>query len=365
MWASAPPSPSPHGPVQGLPVLAPRPPLEQTGCRRDQANLLVARRSDGRLAHARMADLPEFLEPGDVVVVNISATLPAAVEVNDELVIHLSTQLSRDSAALGTWVVELRHRCGYGSTAWLGYHPDGPLHLPEGGRLDMVEPYAPENIAGRIATSQPTRLWVARLSLPRSLHDYLAAVGRPIRYGCDAQPWPITAYQTIFATEPGSAEMPSAGRGFTAELVTELVRRGVIVAPIVLHTGVSSPEAYELPYPERYRVPPATADAVNSAHGFGRKVITVGTTATRAVETAAGPDGRLHPGEGWTDLVITPQRGVRAVDGLLTGWHDPEASHLLLVETFASRELLDRSYEAAIDAGFRGHEFGDFHLILP
>ena len=197
------------------------------------------------------------------------------------------------------------------------------------------------------------------------LDEYLAGYGRPIRYGCEAGDWPIDAYQTVFATEPGSAEMPSAARGFTADLVTRLVSRGVVVAPILLHTGVASQEAGETPYPERFWVPEGTASAVNTAHATNHRVVAVGTTATRAIESAATPDGTVRPASGWTDVVITPERGAYAVDGLLTGWHDPEASHLLLVEAIVGRDPLDRSYAAALEAGYAGHEFGDFHLLLP
>jgi S-adenosylmethionine:tRNA ribosyltransferase-isomerase len=169
----------------------------------------------------------------------------------------------------------------------------------------------------------------------------------------------------VFALEPGSAEMPSAGRPFTAELVTELVARGVHVAPITLHTGVSSPERGEAPYPERYRVPAATARLVNAAHLWGGRVVAVGTTVVRALETCAESDGAVGAGEGWTRLVLTPERGLRTVDGLLTGWHEPEASHLQLLEAACGSELLERSYQAARAHGYRWHEFGDVHLILP
>jgi len=177
--------------------------------------------------------------------------------------------------------------------------------------------------------------------------------------------WPLDAYQTVFALDPGSAEMPSAGRPFTTELVTELVARGVLVAPVTLHTGVSSPERGEAPFAERYRVPPTTAQLVNAVHDWGGRVVAVGTTVVRALETAAAPDGSVSAGEGWTSLVVTPERGLRAVDGLLTGWHEPESSHLQLLEAAAGPELLERSYRAATAHGYRWHEFGDLHLILP
>ncbi len=188
--------------------------------------------------------------------------------------------------------------------------------------------------------------------------------GRPIRYGYVDRPWPLTAYQNVYSAEPGSAEMPSAGRPFTAEVITRLVAKGVDVAPIVLHTGVASLEATELPYPERMRVPEPTADRVNLAHAGGHRVIAIGTTVVRALETATEPCGVVRPYDGWTDLVITPERGVYAVDGLLTGWHEPEASHLLMLEAVADRALLERSYAASLAEGYLWHEFGDVHLII-
>lgn len=354
------------------PALAPRPPLEATGRRRDEARLLVASRTTGQLTVATMADLPTYLDPGDVVLVNNSATRPAALAVDDRLVIHLSTHI-----ADRLWTVEPRRLAGQGSLPWLDYEPQGPIALPGGGEIELVAPYRPtrpqallrrhgngSTSAGRV------RLWTAELRLPRPVDEYLAQHGRPIRYGADAGAWPLDAYQTVFAASTlsgdASAEMPSAARGFTAELVTRLVSKGVLVAPLTLHTGVASQEAGEAPYPERYQVSESTAAAVNHAKAHGHRVVAVGTTATRAIETVAETDGHVWTGGGWTDLVITPERGVRAVDGLLTGWHDPEASHLLLVEAVAGGvDLLDRSYAVASELGFAGHEFGDFHLILP
>jgi S-adenosylmethionine:tRNA ribosyltransferase-isomerase len=169
----------------------------------------------------------------------------------------------------------------------------------------------------------------------------------------------------VFAREPGSAEMPSAGRPFTPELVTELVARGIFVAPVTLHTGVSSPERGEAPYDERYRVPAATARLVNAVHYWGGRVIAVGTTAVRALETVAADDGTVDEGDGLTNVVVTPERGVHAVDGLLTGFHDPDSSHLQMLEAIGGADLVERAYRAAREHGYLFHEFGDVHLILP
>ena len=220
--------------------------------------------------------------------------------------------------------------------------------------LALEHPYGPGN-----------RLWVARLDLGEDPLGWLETHGRPIQYGYSPRPWPLQAYQNVYAREPGSAEMPSAGRPFTAELITQLVAKGIRIAPIVLHTGVSSLEADEFPYPERLRVPAATASLVNATRNEGGRVVAIGTTVVRALETAARDDGILRPIDGWTDLVISPERSLLAVDGLLTGWHEPVSSHLLMLEAITGRDLLVDSYRAALNLGYRWHEFGDSHLILP
>ncbi len=311
--------------------------------------LLVATRSDGALVQSRFDDLPHHLTAGDLLVVNTSATLPAALPgrlASRPLELHLSTP-----APDGHSVVELR-------TAELQPLPPPPMgtrvDLPAGGRADLV---------ARVAGSD--RLCVARLSLGTTLDRYLEIHGNPIRYGHSEPALPIDAYQTVFALEPGSAEMPSAGWPFTTGLVTELVARGVLVAPITLHAGVSSLEHGETPHPERYRVPAVTARLVNAVHSWGGRVVAVGTTVARALETVAARDGEVAPGAGSTRVTLTPARGLRAIDGLLTGWHEPESSHLELLEAAAGRHLLRRSYAVALAHGYRWHEFGDSHLILP
>jgi S-adenosylmethionine:tRNA ribosyltransferase-isomerase len=327
-------------------------PPEARGVARDGVRMLVASRATGELVDTTFRNLPEFVASGDLLVVNTSATVPAAVGTADGRVAHFSTELPDGDGT--RWVVELRRPCGAGSLPDDTAPPGDRVGLDGGGALELVT---------RFPEDGPPRLWVAipRLGVP--VLDYLARYGHPIRYGCTESRWPIDAYQTTFAEEPGSAEMPSAARGFTPELVTRLVSKGVGIAPITLHTGVSSQEAGEPPYAEWYRVPAATAERVNAAHDAGHAVIAIGTTPTRALETVAGADGHAHAGEGWTEVVVTPERGVRLVDGLLTGWHEPEASHLRLLEAVAGRDLLDRSYAAALELGYRWHEFGDLHLI--
>jgi S-adenosylmethionine:tRNA ribosyltransferase-isomerase len=329
-------------------------PPETRGIARDEVRMLVASRATRELVDTTFRNLPDFVAPGDLLVVNTSATVPAAVDTADRRVVHFSTELPDGDGS--RWVVEVRRSCGAGSLPDGSAQPGDRIPLQGGGTVDLVRHFPEDG---------PPRLWVAVPHLPTPVLDYLARYGRPIRYGCTELRWPIDAYQTAFGIDPGSAEMPSASRGFTPEVVTRLVTKGVGIAPITLHTGVSSQEAGEPPYAEWYRVPAATAERVNAAHDAGHAVIAVGTTPTRALETVAAADGRAHAGGGWTDVVVTPERGVRLVDGLLTGWHEPEASHLQLLEAVAGRDLLDRSYDAALELGYRWHEFGDLHLIAP
>jgi S-adenosylmethionine:tRNA ribosyltransferase-isomerase len=335
--------------VDVLPGLEAREPPEVRGEGRDDVALLVARRHDLELVHARFRELPRFLSVGDLLVINVSATLPAALEARlggKPLQLWLST-----STLDGTWLVELR-------TSDRRPFPRPPLPA----RLDLPGGVDAELVA-RFAGSD--RLAVARVELGEPLEDYLRRYGQPVRYGYVPERWPLAAYQTVFAREPGSAEMPSAGRPFTAELVTELVARGILVAPVILHTGLSSPERDEPPSPERFHVPATTAGLVNAVRSWNGRVIAVGTTVVRALETVAAADGSLSEGQGWTSLAVTPERGLRAIDGLLTGWHESASPHLELLEAAAGAELLERSYRAALEHGYRWHEFGDLHLILP
>ena len=324
-------------------------PPESRGLRRDQVRLLVA--NGAAVWHARFADLGRFLSPGDLVVVNTSATLPAAVDA-DGVVVHFSTALDEPD----TWLVELRRPDQSGPVG--DAVPGERITLPAGASLTLLG-----------ATG---RLWRARVTVPGGVRGYLARHGRPIAYGYLRGRFPLAAYQTVFARDPGSAdlpgagsaELPSAGRPFTAELVTGLVAAGITVAPVTLHTGVSSLEGDEPPQPERFAVPEPTARQVNLARRTGGRVVAVGTTVARALETVARPDGTVVAGGGWTDLVLGPDRPARVVDGLVTGWHEPHASHLLLLEAVAGAELVQRAYDAALTNRYLWHEFGDSCLLF-
>ncbi|MFG3112687.1 S-adenosylmethionine:tRNA ribosyltransferase-isomerase [Streptomyces tendae] len=368
--------------------LSARVPVEQRepGLDRGGVRLLVSRGTE--VSHHAFAELPGLLRAGDLLVVNTSPTLAAAVDGrvgHARVVVHFSTRGDD-----GRWAVELREPDGRGTTraraemtgtthartdvtgvtrarAEEGEGVEGRgcgglagtrVRLPGGARLVLEEPLS----------ARGERLWWARVSgavVPALLREH----GRPIRYSYTERDQPLSVYQTVFALPyadgTGSAEMPSAARPFTAGLVAELVSRGVQFAPVTLHTGVASAESHEPPYPERFTVPEASARLINAARAGDGRVVAVGTTAVRAVESAAGADGVVRARAGWTDLVVTPERGVRVVEGLLTGLHEPEASHLLMLEAVAGRAAIDRGYEAAVRGRYLWHEFGDVHLLLP
>jgi S-adenosylmethionine:tRNA ribosyltransferase-isomerase len=337
-------------------------PPEARGLTRDGVRLMVSRGAPPHITHHRFSALVDALEPGDLLVINTSGTLNAALDGiradGSALEAHLSTHLPGD-----LWTLELRLPGPHGTLPFREGQAGETIGLPGGASATLLAPYATDRAS--MSDEDGVRLWLATLALPCPLESYLARHGFPIRYSYVPRRWPSKYYQTVYATELGSAEMPSAGRAFTAEIITSLVARGVQVAPLLLHTGVASLEDHEPPYEEYYRVPLATARAVNAAHASNRRTVAVGTTVVRALETVTDEEGTTHPGEGWTRLVITPERGIRAVDGLLTGLHEPRASHLAMLEAIAGREHVAAAYQEALRQRYLWHEFGDLHLLLP
>jgi len=329
--------------------LAAREPAEAAGGRRDDVRLLVSRGE--AVSHHRFRELPRLLAAGDLLVVNNSATLPAALDARPDdgppLVVHVST-----ARADGAWLVELRRPAGGSTVPFDGPAGAGLRLAVEGGTLTLREPFT-------------SRLWVAAADVPGTMVEYLTGHGRPIRYAYTDRDWPLSTYQNAYATEPGSAEMPSAGRPLTGAVLAELAGRGVLVAPVTLHTGVASAEVDEPPYPEWFAVPAATARLVGQVRAAGGRVVAVGTTVVRALESAVDRAGEVRPAAGWTDRVIGPSDPIRAVDGLLTGLHEPRASHLRMLTAVAGEPALRAAYAEALRGRYHWHEFGDVHLLLP
>lgn len=345
-------------------------PTEVRGIARDKVRLMISDKMTDEIEHTLFRNIGYYLQEGDVLVVNTSGTLKTALEAYRSdgtfLRVHLSTKQTDNQ-----WVIELREVVGQQTKRFTGGFRGEVLQLSSGGQIVLDEPYyATDLLQVEAQANEHLQLWQARIEVVDndndndSVESYLDRYGMPIRYNYVKEQYPQSYYQTVFAQEMGSAEMPSAGRAFTPQLVTELVSKGIQILPIVLHTGVASLELNERPYQEYYRVSESTAAALNLARQQNRRIIAVGTTVVRALETVTNRNGFSRSGEGWTNEFITPERGIFAVDGLLTGFHEPKASHLLMLEALAGLSHIEVTYRSAIREAYQWHEFGDLHLIL-
>jgi S-adenosylmethionine:tRNA ribosyltransferase-isomerase len=339
------------------PELSAKEPPERRGLARDQVRLMIIDRAGGSVEHTRFDHLGEYLRAGDLLVFNTSRTLPAALDgcaapVGPCIEIRLAEHLPDDS-----WLALLL--CQRGDPFSCGLRAGMQINFGEGltGAIEERD----ERIA---------RLWRMRFSKSGAeLMDLLYKLGRPIRYEYVSAPWNLDYYQTVYAREPGSAEMPSAGRAFTWRLLFDLQRRGIETAYVVLHTGLSSymDDELDAQHPaseEEYFISDNAAAKINRKREQGGRVVAVGTTVVRALEAVAGERGRIEPGHGYTRLHVTAQHQLKAVDGLLTGLHEPEASHLDLLTAFLPAEQIRAAYLEAVRLGYLWHEFGDLNLII-
>jgi S-adenosylmethionine:tRNA ribosyltransferase-isomerase len=333
-------------------------PAEYRGMRRDEVRLMVLDKATGAVRHAYFYELPNFLSAGDVLVVNASATIPGRLHARygkERLFLHLATKLSDTE-----YIVERRTANG---------GPDRRAFRP-GDVIEVVGPGVPDAVCELRVEGQfhpNSRLW--RISSEVDLFQVALAIGSPIRYNYVPRDYDASDYQTVFARIPGSAEMPSAGRPFTKDVLRNLARKGVKIRWLVLHTGVSSHEVevdlnHHPVLPEWYDIPQATAQAINEAIAEGRRVIAVGTTVVRALESAAQPDGTVAAGSNWTTHLVTPATPPKVVTGLVTGMHDSQSSHLALMYAFVRPAFLRDAYQDAVKRGYLWHEFGDVSLVL-
>jgi S-adenosylmethionine:tRNA ribosyltransferase-isomerase len=341
------------------PELSAKEPPERRGIRRDHVRLLVIDRATGCIEHTRFDKIHNYLRAGDLLVFNSSRTLPASLRGCECSAIHgpcmevrLAERLPDDS-----WLGLLL--CEQGDPFGCGLHAGMQIDFAEKLTATVLE-----------RDTKIPRLWKLRFSTSGTeLLDQIYRLGKPIRYEYVSAPWDLDYYQTVYATEPGSAEMPSAGRAFTWKLLLDLKRRGIDSAYIVLHTGLSSYMDDELDrqHPaseEEYFVSRVTAKKINRARESGGRVIAVGTTVVRALESAAHENGSVTEANGYTRLKIDHCHRLRSVDGLLTGLHEPEASHLDLLSAFLPAQKIEAAYQEAIARRYLWHEFGDLNLIL-
>lgn len=330
-------------------------PTEERGVARDQVRLLVTSENGESIEHSHFDRLADFLQAGDLLVVNTSATLPAAIPLDlpqgKQGVLHLSNKLPN-----GRWLVEIRAIQDNKTRRWKEGNKGMYFELPNGGHLKLIERFYNQD--------HLLDLWEVELSTPINIEAYLLESGRAIKYNHVQKSYPLAYYQTCFSSSPGSAEMPSAARGFTPDLLNELLKKGVLFAPVLLHTGVSSLEIDEKPYPEYMEISQLSASKIRLAKEQGRRVIAVGTTAIRAVESATDKEGSIQAFKGHTSLFIHQDDSMKIVDALLTGFHEPMASHLHMLQALVSGEHLEKAYDEAISNDYFWHEFGDLHLIF-
>ncbi|AFY56738.1 S-adenosylmethionine:tRNA-ribosyltransferase-isomerase (queuine synthetase) [Rivularia sp. PCC 7116] len=337
--------------------LSAKEPPERRGIARDGVRLMTINRNSGEVDHSRFNGISEFLRPGDLLIFNTSRTLPASLQgcdctLDKYLEIRLAQHLPDDS-----WLALLM--CQQGNPFACG--------LQEGMNLDFGE-----GLTAKVENQDIhiPRLWKISFSLAGTqLMDSIYRLGNPIRYEYVSKPWDLDYYQTVYAKEPGSAEMPSAGRAFTWKLLFDLKRKGIETAQIVLHTGLSSYMDDELDalHPaseEEYFISETAAKKINRVRQEGGRIIAVGTTVVRALESAVDIEGLIKPQHSYTRLHISAEHQLKIVDGLLTGMHEPEASHLDLLTAFLSAEQIQVAYEDAVQRGYLWHEFGDLNLIL-
>ncbi len=330
-------------------------PTEERNLKRDEVRLLVTTGA-GQIEHTTFTQLGAYLRAGDVLVVNTSATIASALPVllphGGQGRLHLSNKMNGQE-----WLIEIREVVGNKTVRWKNGEAGMVFQLPSAGNITLKQKF--------YRNQQWLDLWIADFQVEQPVNTYLAAHALPIQYEKLNNPYPLTYYQTWFSFHPGSAEMPSASRGFTTDLVNKLMNKGVILAPFLLHTGVSSLEDNETPYPEYMEINPISANLINVAKSQNRRIIAVGTTSIRAIETAANHTGKVIPYRGNTNLCIDESYTMKVADGLLTGFHEPRASHLNMLQSVGGFEHIEQAYQAAIRAGYYWHQFGDLHLILP
>jgi S-adenosylmethionine:tRNA ribosyltransferase-isomerase len=337
---------------------ADRPP-ERRGVARDRVRLLAIDRYYSTFTHTRFDRITQFLAPGDLLVFNSSRTLPAT----------LVGTVSRSNAKVEVRLAELLP-----DGTWLALLlvppalPHAKNLLTQGLKLDFGQ-----ELSGEVLEQDQriSRLWKLRFSKSGTeFLDLVYRIGQPIRYRYLSAPWRLSYYQNVYALRPGAAEMPSAGRAFTWRLLLQLRNRGVESTAITLHTGLSSyldneVDRQHLASEEEYSISEEAATKIRRARNSGRRVVAVGTTVVRALEsTAADSGGEVRACHQYTQLRITADYQLRVVNSLLTGLHEPEASHLDMLAAFVSPSTIYAAYNEAIERRYLWHEFGDLNLIL-
>ncbi|KHF39721.1 S-adenosylmethionine:tRNA ribosyltransferase-isomerase [Halalkalibacter okhensis] len=318
-------------------------PAEVRSHQREAVRLLVQNRQTGHVTHDTFAHLSNYLKKGDVLILNKSRTIPAVLYTTDHIEVRLARKCSTD-----IWEVLSSDQSEIGDT----------LHFTNNVRATVID------------KSKKTPLISIRFSIKGDeFYNFLYINGTPIHYEYLQDHWPLQAFQTVYSSVPGSIEMPSAGRALTWRMLAALQNKGIKIGFVSLHSGLSYFEDDRWPdpifQPEPFSVPVETVKLIQTAKNERSNVIAVGTTVVRALESAVDTNHNLQATAGETTLHIKSNSALQVVDGLLTGFHEPEASHLDMLSAFIDKNHLLAAYEEAIRQEYLWHEFGDVNLLLP
>jgi S-adenosylmethionine:tRNA ribosyltransferase-isomerase len=331
-------------------------PPELRGVNRDAVKLLIINRNDGMTYHSTFNHLSDFLRSGDLLIFNSSRTLPASLKtinrgINKPSEVRLAEHLPDD-----TWLVLFLFENEIQNNSLI--KPGQKIEFESGLSAVVENP-----------DSRNPRLWKIKFSATGAeLIDIFYQIGKPIRYGYISAPLPLEYYMTVFAIDPGSSEMPSAGRAFTWKMLFDLKNKNIGTSFLTLHTGLSSYmdddlSSTHIVSEEEYFIPAGTAARIRTAKAKGGRIIAVGTTVVRALESSAYLTGKVVAGHSYTNLKITGEHNLKIANGLITGFHEPEASHLDLISAFLNPSQIVKAYEEAIEKKYLWHEFGDLCLI--
>lgn len=322
-------------------------PPEKRGIRRDQVRMMVLNRETGERKHDHFLQLTSYLQPGDMIILNNSRTIPASLQARWE-----SGSYEQDEK------VEVRLARRLNHDSWEA------LILANSVKADDKLIFSSDLFASVTKANEDSPVSTIQFSKKGAdLLNIIYSIGEPIRYEYINHPWSLNYYQTVFASHPGSVEMPSAGRAFSWELLLNLRQKGIQIEFLQLHTGLSYfEERHNSPTDnfEEYFISEETMERIIRTKNSGKRIVACGTTVVRAIESAAR-SGSLS---GWTNLYIHPNSSLKLVDGIITGFHEPQASHLDMLTAFVSENYLYEAYQEAIQYSYLWHEFGDMNLIL-
>jgi len=339
------------------PSLFARRPRELSGQRRDEARMLVIDKRDGQIAHDMFRNLPNYMRPGDVLVLNNSGVIPAVIRSwrgdGGQVEVRL---ISNKHGGIWHAVLTPSVAISLGTILFMTPHLTATV-------IDKRQDILNGWVLQFLVDGQP-------IDSDNEMFAAIEKIGRPVISMYTDKVWELDYYQNVYSSVPGSCEAPTAGRHFTNELLNDIRSLGVQVVFLTLHIGLSSVlireenvEDHKM-LEEEFIIPPETADIINQARSHGHRVFATGTTVVRSLESAVGADGVIHPQHRWTTLYISPGYTFHICDAIITNFHGPISSRLALAAAFVGWPIIKKAYSEAIRAGYQFYEFGDVTLMI-